>query len=95
MTLIIFCMSLAACFLSLLTLHFNSFCCLSASAFSCAFSSVLRMFRFCVQLSSPTHVLCCDWALMSLFCVPLFLLSVILFAVSFEISAHLPKCVGY
>ena len=74
---------------------FNSFCCLSASVFSCAFGSVLTyvMFLFPVVSSVLFSLLYC--ALMSLFCVPLFLLSVILLAVSFRdtVSAYFPTCV--
>ena len=77
---------------------FNSFCCLSASVFSCAFGSVFTyvMFLFPVVSSVLFSLLYC--ALMSLFCVPLFLLSVILFAVSFldsydTVSAYFPTCV--
>ena len=51
---------------------FNSFCCLSASVFSCAFGSVFTyvMFLFPVVSSVLFSLLYC--ALMSLFCVPLF-----------------------
>ena len=39
---------------------FNSFCCLSASVFSCAFGSVLTyFFCFCFQLSPLSYFLCC------------------------------------
>ena len=40
---------------------FNSFCCLLASVFSCAFGSVFTyaMFCFCFQLSSLSYLLCC------------------------------------
>ena len=71
---------------------FNSFCCLSASVFSCAFGSVLTYVMFLFPLVSSSLLYC---ALMSLFCVPLFLLSVNLFAVSFRdtVSAYFPTCV--
>ena len=76
---------------------FNSFCCLSASVFSCAFGSVFTyvmfLFLFPVVSSVLFSLLYC--ALMSLFCDRLFFKSVILFAVSFRdtVSAYLPTCV--
>ena len=78
---------------------YNSFCCLSASVFSCAFGSVFTYFfvflsscLLCLKSLLFSLLYC---ALMSLFCIPLFLLSVILFAVSFRdtVSAYLPNCV--
>ena len=60
---------------------FNSFCCLSASVFSCAFGYVFTYVMFLFPLVSSVLFSLLYCALMSLFCVPLFLLSVILFAV--------------
>ena len=62
---------------------FNSFCCLSASVFSCAFGSVFTyvMFLFLFPVVSSVLFSLLHCALISLFCVTLFL------------SANLPTCV--